>query len=263
MSIVVGILNATPDSFYDGGKYENLIDRARQMMDDGADWIDIGGESTRPNSEYVSEQEELDRVLPIFEAVQKECHERDIRLSIDTTKPEVARQAHKYGATVLNDVQGLQNPIMGEVSALFDITIVMHSRATPKDMQLKTHTTYTNLVEDIIQEVTPGIRRSRSRQVYFDPGIGFAKTAQQSLKILRSTQRFVQMGHPILIGTSRKSFIGHTLNILKSEDRLIGSLATVAYTHERGASAWRVHDVKETRQILNMLDALKKHVRNI
>ena len=258
MSIVVGILNATPDSFYDGGKYDNLIARTRQMMDDGADWIDVGGESTRPNSEYVSEQEELDRVLPIFEAVQKECHERNIRLSIDTTKPEVARQANKYGATVLNDVQGLQNPIMGEVSALFDITIVMHSRSTPKDMQLRTHTTYTNLVEEIIQEVTLGIQRARSQQVYFDPGIGFAKTAQQSLQILGSTENFLQLGHPILIGTSRKSFIGHTLNLPKSEDRLIGSLATVAYTHERGASAWRVHDVKETRQMLDMLDALKR-----
>ena len=258
MSIVVGILNATPDSFYDGGKYNNLIDRARQMMDDGADWIDIGGESTRPNSEYVSEQQELDRVLPIFEAIERESQERSIRLSIDTTKPEVARQAHKYGATVLNDVQGLQNPMMGEVSALFDITIVMHSRATPKDMQSNIHTTYDDLVKDIIQEVTLGIRRSRSPKVYFDPGIGFAKTAQQSLEILRSTEFFLKLGHPILIGTSRKSFIGHTLNIPKSEDRLIGSLATVAYTHERGASAWRVHDVKETRQMIDMLDALKR-----
>ena len=125
-------------------------------------------------------------------------------------------------------------------------------------MQLKTHTTYGNLVEDIIQEVTLGIRRAKSRQVYFDPGIGFAKTAKQSLEILRSTEHFLQMGNPILIGTSRKSFIGHTLHLPKSEDRLIGSLATVAYTHERGASAWRVHDVKETRQMLDMLDALKK-----
>jgi dihydropteroate synthase len=137
----------------------------------------------------------------------------------------------------------------------------MHSRSTPKDMQLGTHTTYTNLVEDIIQEITLGINRARSPQVYFDPGIGFAKTAQQSLEILRSTDHFLQMGHPILIGTSRKSFIGHTLNLPKSEDRLIGSLATVAYTHERGASAWRVHDVKETRQMVDMLNAIKNNNR--
>jgi dihydropteroate synthase len=256
MSIVVGILNATPDSFYDGGKYSNLVDRAHQMMDDGADWIDIGGESTRPNSEFVSEQEELDRVLPVFECIQKTAKERNIRLSIDTTKPKVAILAHQYGATVLNDVQGLRNPVMGEVSALFDITIVMHSRATPKNMQQEAHTTYENIVEDVIKEISIGIKRAQSQKVFFDPGIGFAKTAQQSIDLLRHTQHFINLGYPVLIGTSRKSFIGKALQLPKTEDRLIGSLATVAYTYAYGASAWRVHDVKETRQMVDMLSIL-------
>ncbi len=259
MSIVIGILNATPDSFFDGGAYPDLIDRSRRMMDDGADWIDIGGESTRPNSDFVSLQEELDRVLPIFEAISKEATQRIIRLSIDTTKAEVAKQAHSYGATVLNDVQGLQDLQMAEMSSLFDITIVMHSRSTPKHMQNSTNTTYANLIDDIKSETKIGLRRAQSKTVFFDPGIGFAKTAEQSLEILRNTNQFLDMGYPILIGTSRKSFIGHALQLPDTKDRLTGSLATVAHTYQQGASAWRVHDVKETRQLLDMLNLLKQH----
>ncbi len=247
--IVMGILNATPDSFYDGGKYEDLILRAEQLTEAGADWIDIGGESTRPGAKYVSLEEELHRVIPVIKAVSKFA-----TVSIDTTKAAVAKAAYQAGASILNDVKGLQDPEMQDVSALFNKTIIMHSRGTPSTMQNQTQ--YGSLIDDIQLWLLEQAKHCKSNEIWLDPGIGFAKTAEQSMYILKSIDRFVELGYPILIGASRKSFIGHKLNKPTSQDRLAGSLAAVAAGFYGGAQAFRVHDVQETKDVLDFLNEL-------
>lgn len=249
--IICAILNATPDSFYDGGKYQDLIAHGERCITEGADWIDIGGESTRPNASEVSEQEELDRVIPLVEHFSPL-----ITVSIDTTKPKVARYARKAGATVLNDVQGLQNPEMMVASSLFPQTIIMHSRGTPKTM--RTLTEYDDLVSDIALFLKTQAEICASKQVWIDPGIGFAKTTNQSLHLLKNGDRLAQLGYPVLIGASRKSFIGHILHKSNPEDRLVGSLGAVAAGFYAGAKAFRVHDVAETKDMLDLLTSLSQ-----
>jgi dihydropteroate synthase len=246
--LVVGIVNATPDSFYDGGKYDPVA-HAQALVDEGADWLDVGGESTRPGASPVSALEEWDRVAPVFEAMRGR-----VRLSIDTTKPEVAEHAAAAGATVLNDVRGLEEPAMVEVSRRFETTIVMHSRGTPETMgQL---TDYADIVREVRDWLVERAARAQSPSVLIDPGIGFAKTAEQSLKLLQGTAVLVETGLDVLIGASRKSFIGRALGRPSPEDRLPGSLGAVAAAYHRGAMAFRVHDVRATKELLRMLQAI-------
>lgn len=249
--IILGIVNVTPDSFYDGGRYRDLVAHARRLVSEGADWIDVGGESTRPGAAPVSEAEELQRVLPVLAGLA----EVGVPLSIDTTKPGVARAAAAAGATILNDVRGLQDPEMVEVSALFEKTIIMHSRGTPQTMRGLND--YTDLIAEVRDVLLDRAAQCQSPEVWLDPGIGFAKTAAQSLSLLRHLSAFVETGLPVLVGASRKSFIGRTLTLPDTDDRLAGSLAAAAAAVQRGAAAVRVHDVRPTRDVLDLLYAIE------
>jgi dihydropteroate synthase len=248
--IVVGIVNVTPDSFFDGGRYGDGVAHAEALIAAGADWIDVGGESTRPGAASVDAETEWERVRGVVEALGPL-----IPVSIDTSKASVAARALAAGAQIINDVSGLADPAMPEVTADAAATIVMHMRGTPKTMSRHTH--YEDLVEDVATWLTERAGLARSETVWIDPGIGFAKTAEQSLLLLRHTDRLVATGHPVLIGASRKSFIGQALSIDDPGDRLGGSLAAVASSWSKGAQAFRVHDVAETRQLLDLLYAIE------
>ena len=247
--IICGIVNATPDSFYDGGKYTHLIDHAKRLIDEGANWIDVGGESTRPGAKLVSTQEEMDRVLPIIEAIAPMVH-----VSIDTTKGLVAIEAHKAGARILNDVRGFQDPEMQEASKLYDSAIIMHSKGRPQTMQSLIH--YEDVVKDVKDWLIEQTKHCHAKQLWLDPGIGFAKTQDQNIQLLKALPQFTSLEQPIILGTSRKSFIGHILNRPSPTDRLAGSLATVADAWYKGVQAFRVHDVKETKDLLTMLQSI-------
>ena len=250
--IVMGILNATPDSFYDGGRWQDLVDRGRQLVDEGADWLDIGGESTRPGAPAVSLEEEWSRVGPVIEGLAG--LEGAVPLSIDTTKAEVARRALAAGATILNDVRGLECDELAELSGEFWATVVMHSRGTPETMGQMT--AYGDVVAEVRDQLLARAARARSPHVLLDPGIGFAKSAAQSLALLKGTAALVDTGIPVLIGASRKSFIGRTLDLGDPDARLPGSLAAAAAAYHGGAAAFRVHDVAAHRQLLDLLAAV-------
>jgi len=246
--LVMGIVNATPDSFYDGGAYDPVT-RAGQLLDEGADWIDVGGESTRPGARAIDEEEELHRVLPVIRALAGRA-----TLSIDTTRPRVAAAALRAGASVINDVRGLADPEMVAVSADAWGVVVMHSRGTPETMGRLVD--YDDVVLEVREQLLAAAARCRAPRVWIDPGIGFAKTAAQSLRLLRELPRLVETGLPVLVGASRKSFIGLTLGLSSPGDRLYGSLAAAAHAWLLGASVLRVHDVRETRQTLDLLHAI-------
>lgn len=246
--LVMGVVNATPDSFYDGGRYDP-IERGWQLLEEGADWIDVGGESTRPGAAPVDEEEELRRVLPVIRALATRA-----TVSVDTTRPRVAAAALAAGARVLNDVRGLRDPELARVSADAWGVVVMHSRGTPQTMAGLTD--YADVVEEVRAELLEAAGRARAPRVWIDPGIGFAKTAAQSLRLLRHLDRLVDTGLPVLVGASRKSFIGATLHLSSPGDRLYGSLAAAADAWSRGAEVLRVHDVRETRQVLDLLHAI-------
>ena len=248
--IICGIVNATPDSFYDGGKYTSILDHAKRLIDAGADWIDVGGESTRPGAELISEQEEMDRVLPVIEGIAGLT-----TVSIDTTKGAVAIEAHKLGATVINDVRGFQDPDMQEASKRFDKAILMHSKGRPKDMQ--TLTSYDDIIVEVRDWLLNQTQYCHATEIWLDPGIGFAKDLMQNIHLLQSLQTLTDLTYPILLGTSRKSFIGTLLDQPKADQRLIGSLATVADGWYKGVRAFRVHDVKETKEMLDMLQHIQ------
>ncbi|MAY79801.1 MAG: dihydropteroate synthase [Deltaproteobacteria bacterium] len=246
----MGIVNVTPDSFHDGGQYGDGVRHAESLIDAGADWIDVGGESTRPGALAVDIDTEWNRVRPVIEAFGKM-----LPVSIDTSKPEVAARALKAGARIINDVTGLSHPQMAAVTADAETTIVMHMRGTPKSMG--TLTSYEDLLTDITTWLCERAQLARSESVWIDPGIGFAKTAEQSLRLLRHIDRLVDTPFPVLIGASRKSFIGKILEIDDTKDRLSGSLAAVACAWYKGAQAFRVHDVAETRQLLDLMYAVE------
>lgn len=260
-TVVMGILNVTPDSFYDGGRYAehgSAIGRALQMVEEGADIIDIGGESTRPGSQPVSEEEELRRVLPVIEAVRARA---DVPISIDTTKSRVAEQALQAGACMVNDISGLGfDPRMAEVVAQAGaLCCLMHIQGTPQTMQKNPQ--YIDVVCDIsayFQERLALAERAGipSQNIWLDPGIGFGKTVEHNLRILRRLREFTAFGLPILIGTSRKSFIGKVLGDLPPEERLEGTAATVAVAIMNGANAVRVHDVQAMVRVARMVDAV-------
>jgi len=257
---VMGVLNVTPDSFSDGGtfvKKEDAVKRAFEIADQGADIIDIGGESTRPFSEPVSEEVEIERVLPVLKDVAPSLC---IPISIDTTKPSIARKAVELGAQIVNDVSGLRDPKMIDTVAELDVPVVlMHMRGDPKTMQVDVN--YDEVVGDIMlymaERMGEAIERGmKEEKIMLDPGIGFGKELQHNLEIIRRMREFRSMGRPIVIGPSRKGFIGKVLDLPKGE-RLEGSLAAVAASVINGANIVRVHDVKETVRVCRMLDAVR------
>ena len=258
---IMGVLNVTPDSFYDGGRYidfDKAVERGIQMVKEGADIIDIGGESTRPFSEPVPEEEELRRVIPVIEKLRKST---DIPISIDTRKSGVAEEALKKGANIVNDVSGLRDDQeMAKVIKKFNAgCIIMHIRGTPKDMQENPY--YKDTIKEIKEEleerinyaIESGIERER---IVIDPGIGFGKRVIDNLLILKNIDEFKKLGFPLLIGHSRKSFIGKVLNLEKPEDRLVGTLGVSAYLYLKKVDIIRVHDVKETKEIFEILKAI-------
>lgn len=257
---IMGILNVTPDSFTDGGRYfqlEDAVARAREMVADGADIIDIGAESTRPSAETVTLDEELRRLIPVVDRLVKEVK---APLSIDTYKAEVARQVLERGASIINDISGLRfDPQMSRVVAEFGCpVIVMHIKGTPKNMQ--DNPVYKDVIGEVkayLQEsldlaVNAGLAREK---VIIDPGIGFGKTTAHNLKILQRLQEFKTLGQPILMGTSKKTFIGKTLE-LPVQQRDFGTAATVALSIAGGADIVRVHSVREMKQVAQMADAI-------
>ncbi|WP_285756085.1 dihydropteroate synthase [Parageobacillus sp. G301] len=259
-TMIMGIVNVTPDSFSDGGRFYDIdraVEHAKRLVADGADIIDIGGESTRPGAEKVSLEEELRRVIPVVKAVAQEI---DVPISIDTYKAEVAKQAIEAGAHIINDVWGAKaDAKMAEVAAFYDVPIIlMHNR---HDLQ------YRDLISDMISDLMESVaiaKRAgvRDENIILDPGIGFAKTLEHNLEIMRRLDEFAKMGYPLLLGTSRKRFIGHVLDLPVNE-RVEGTGATVCLGIVKGAHIVRVHDVLPIARMAKMMDAmLGKGVEN-
>jgi dihydropteroate synthase len=263
-SKIVGILNVTPDSFSDGGSYfafDAAIARAEQMTKEGADIIDVGGESSRPGSEPVSEEEELRRVIPVVGQLAKEKF--SLPISIDTYKPKVAEEALAAGASLLNDITGLTNPEMRAVAARAKAPVIlMHMQGKPKTMQ--ENPVYDDVVADIKEFFKTQIALAKKdgiTELILDPGIGFGKTLEHNLVILKRLHEFIDLGFPILVGPSRKSFIGALTSLpgqggVPAVERLGGTLAAVTAARLNGASYFRVHDVKECRRALQVADAI-------
>lgn len=245
--LIMGILNVTSDSFFDGGKYlskEKALERAYKIADEGADILDIGGESTRPGSIGASADEEKKRVIPVVEKLSEKI---SIPISIDTTKSDVAGEALDAGARIINDISALRfSPDMGETAKKFNAGVVlMHMQGTPRDMQNEPY--YRDVVKEIKDFLSLAIKRAEAsgidkEAIAIDPGIGFGKTLEHNLEILRHLDEFKKLGKKILIGVSRKSFIGHILN-LPAEERLEGSIAANLWAIFNGAEIIRTHDV--------------------
>lgn len=257
---LMGILNITPDSFSDGGNYlepERALDRAWEMADDGADMIDVGGESSRPGAQPVSTDEEIRRVIPVIRALAKKI---TVPISVDTVKAEVAKAALDAGAEIINDISALNfDSKMVEVAGKYRApVIIMHMPGNPRTMQ--NNPAYSDLIGHISKYLSESIKLAEDHgveQVIIDPGIGFGKTTEHNLQILRELDRFLDMGRPLLVGASRKSFIGNVLD-LPVDDRMEGSLATAVWAAIKGAHILRVHEVKETRRSLGMIEAIAK-----
>ncbi len=259
-TLLMGILNRTHDSFYDGGRFlekEAAISQVYKMVDEGADIIDIGGQSTRPGSNPVSREEELERVIPIIEEVANNI---DAPISIDTYNHVVAEEAIKKGASIVNDITGLKgDPKMADIVAKYDAGIVlMHIKGTPKNMQ--DNPQYENLIEEIIEYLRDSIKIGMdagisSDKMIIDPGIGFGKTVEHNLSIIKRLGEFKVLDKPILIGVSRKSFIGAILNADKDR-RLFGTAAACAISIANGANIIRVHDCYEMSEVARMAYAI-------
>ena len=259
--LIMGVLNVTPDSFYDGGNFFSqsaAVEHALQMAADGADIIDVGGESTRPGSEPTSLDDELKRVIPVIEGIRKKS---DIPLSIDTYKADVAKAAIAAGANTINDISALSfDQGMADIVAEKRVpVIIQHIKGTPRDMQVNPF--YDDVIGEIIRFFIDRIAFARAHgieaeQIVIDPGIGFGKRLQDNLTIIRELGRLKTLGRPILIGTSMKSFIGKIAGTDRLEDRVEGTLASVAISIWNGADAVRVHDVVKTRRVVQFMQAL-------
>jgi len=253
---VVGILNVTPDSFSDGGRFNNVesaVQHALAMVSDGADIIDIGGESTRPGAEPLSLNEELDRVLPVIETIRESS---DIPISIDTYKSEVAKAAIESGANLINDISGLRfdKTMASTAASLGAPVIAMHIKGTPRSMQ--NNPTYDDLIGEIKSSLAESVTIAaeagvRRENIIVDPGIGFGKTFEHNFSILHHLSDFAELGQPILIGASRKRFLG-SLSGAEPDDRLQESVAAALIAASHGAHFIRVHDVKETVRALRV-----------
>ncbi|MGY0695002.1 dihydropteroate synthase [Virgibacillus sp. FSP13] len=250
---IMGILNVTPDSFSDGGSYatsDNAVKQAVTMEHQGADMIDIGGESTRPDHQAVSLQEELDRVLPMIQAVKQEVQ---VPISIDTYKAETARQAIGAGAEIINDIWGAKkDPEIANVAAECNVPIIlMHNREDKN---------YTSLIDDMKRDLQGSIEIAikagvAEENIILDPGVGFAKTAADNLAVMNNLEKFSDLGYPVLLGTSRKSFIGKVLDV-PAPDRDNGTGATTCLGIVKGAQIIRVHNVIMNVELAKMMDAM-------
>lgn len=259
---VMGILNVTPDSFYDGGRYldpQAALDRALQMVAEGADIIDIGGQSSRPGSDPVSEAEEAHRVLPVVQAVAQFV---PTIISVDTYRADIARAALDAGAHLINDISALRfDPnMLGLVAERQASLILMHMKGSPRNMQL--NPTYDAVIDEVYNFLQDRLQTAQAggmaqERLLIDPGIGFGKGAQHNLEILRKLHHFHTLGQPIVIGTSRKSFIGRILGT-DVDERLEGTAATVAVAIAQGASVIRVHDVQAMTRVARMMDAMRQ-----
>ncbi len=260
---ILGILNITPDSFSEGGLHfdkSKAVDHALRMADEGADIIDIGGESTRPGSDPVTAEEEIGRIIPVIAVLAKKVN---IPLSVDTYKAEVARRALGAGASIVNDISGMRfDPEMPEVVSEYKVPIVlMHIKGNPKVMQA--NPTYEALIPEIIDylrvsirlAVTVGIPEDR---IIIDPGIGFGKTFGHNLEIINNLQEFTALEKPVLIGPSRKAFLGKILGGAPASERREATAAAVAISIMKGANMIRVHDVKEMVKVAKVADAIKR-----
>jgi dihydropteroate synthase len=260
-TLIMGVLNCTPDSFSDGGEHNTInkaVTRALKMVAEGAGIIDIGGESTRPGADTVSESEELKRVIPVIKAIRAQS---DIPISIDTTKAKVAEQAIAAGADIINDISAFKmDPDMKDVALKTGAgCMLMHMRGTPQTMQQFTE--YDDLIGDIknyfseiIQELTKfGIKKE---YLMIDPGIGFSKTTEQNLQLINNLDEFLDFGLPILLGSSRKSFIGKTIDKTNPDERIWGTAASIAVGIVKGAALVRVHDIHEMNDVTTLTDAI-------
>lgn len=258
-TLIMGILNVTPDSFTDGGDFvsvEAAVERARQMAAEGADIIDIGGESTRPGAEKVTLAEELRRVIPVIEALSAAVK---LPLSVDTYKAEVARQALEAGAHIINDVWGLRgDSSMSEVIVHYRCPIIlMHNRKL---------TNYVDFLTDVVKDMQASIQFAMDAgiapaQIVIDPGFGFAKNYEQNLLLMNHLEGLIALGFPVLLGTSRKSMIGKTLH-LPTDDLIEGTAATVALGISQGCQMIRVHDIKQMKRVALMTDAIVRRAQN-
>ncbi len=256
----MGILNVTPDSFYDGGRFFEpslAIRRAEEMVEEGVDVIDVGGVSTRPGSVAPGEEEEVRRVLPVIERLVERVK---VPLSIDTFRSSVASACFKKGVKILNDVTALRgDENMAEVARDYGVEVIlMHMKGTPKDMQENPY--YEDVIKEIMdffeERIDYAVKKGiPEEKIWIDPGIGFGKTLEHNLLILKNLKKLKSLGRPVLIGPSRKSFIGMILN-LPPEERLYGTLATVAHAFWEGVDMVRVHDVRPAREVLEVLERI-------
>jgi dihydropteroate synthase len=258
-TFVMGVLNATPDSFSDGGRYlsvENALQHAREMIAAGVDIIDVGGESTRPGADWVSAAQEVERVVPVIRALSEEV---SVPISIDTYKPEVARAALAAGASIINDINGLRQAEMLSLAAETGVPVIlMHMQGEPRTMQQ--NPSYQNVVAEVLDWLEQACNRAQAagvkrEQLIIDPGIGFGKTTEHNLMLLRRLRDLRILGYPILVGTSRKSLVGNVLQ-LPVDQRSEGTAATVAAAILQGADIVRVHDVEAMRRVAVMSDAI-------
>ncbi|OQY33398.1 MAG: dihydropteroate synthase [Spirochaetaceae bacterium 4572_59] len=263
--LVMGIINCTPDSFFSGSRKEvpaAATETAARMITDGAEMLDIGGESTRPGSSYISLEEELERTIPVIKAIRALPSSKGIQISIDTRKRRVAEAALDAGADIINDISALRDdPDMTALAAERGCPVViMHMLGTPENMQK--NPSYENVVEEVKLFLLNIVEKAaaagvESSKIILDPGIGFGKRQEDNLALIRHIDAFAVDGHSVLIGLSRKSFIGKILNDAPPEERLIGSLAANGWCVTRGARILRVHDVKETVQMVRVLKEIQ------
>jgi len=275
---VMGILNITPDSFSGDGLISKgdllqvAVGQAKEFLANGADILDVGGESTRPGSEPVTTDEELERVVPVIREIAKEIP--NALISIDTYKAKVAEEAFKAGAHILNDVWALRaDPELASVARKFNAPVIlMHNRSNPASVEVRAQlgnayigSEYQNLIEDVKRELLVSVELAKKAgieesHIILDPGIGFGKTREHNLELINRLDEIRALGYPVLLGASRKSFIGFTLD-LPADQRVEGTAATVAIGIARGADIVRVHDVKEIARVAKMTDALVRDTR--
>ncbi|PLR91885.1 dihydropteroate synthase [Bacillus sp. T33-2] len=252
-TLVMGILNVTPDSFSDGGKFSGTdlaVRRAEEMVVQGAHILDIGGESTRPGFQPVSPEEELERVLSVIEAIAQKVN---VPISIDTYKAEVARRSIEAGAHIINDIWGAKaDPEMASVAADLNVPIILMHNRKNRDYRVFVRDVLSDLYESIMLARNAGVE---DQNIILDPGIGFAKDFDENLEMMRNLDKLVALGYPVLLGTSRKSLIGNALS-LPVEERMEGTGATVCFGIQQGCQLIRIHDVKEMARMAKMMDAL-------
>ncbi|MCL4326185.1 MAG: dihydropteroate synthase [Candidatus Thermoplasmatota archaeon] len=253
---IMGVLNVTPDSFYDGGKYivkERAIDHAMDMIKNGADIIDVGGESSRPGSKSISVNEEIERVIPVIKKIDK----KNTLISIDTTKPEVADASLNNGADIINDINGFRSERMVKIASKWKCgAVIMHMQGTPQTMQK--NPAYDDIITDIynfFETQISVLEKNNIDNIIIDPGIGFGKTVEHNIDILKNLSSFKSLGYPIAIGVSRKSFIGE-ITKREVDERLYGTLAAEAIAIMNGATILRVHDISQTVDLIRVIESI-------